>query len=542
MSDVGSTRARVLPSIVDPAVQSTLWPEEVVPQVLSLGAQELRRKLAEQQAAKEQKILAAAARLEPERTGRPGKWELVDSPNGASLPTGGPPGYWQDWSQVNWRDTFAHSRDVRPDAHVDHGIDGYLGGRCDCTWCETQRRNQLLREEREALAALPPRQPPELVEPQAGGSALGRSHSDVSRSEIQAGSHGRWVLLRRMANAGLTTASTEACRLRRISDRVQVCVACNHISLAGVTACGSPWGCPYCAGKLMQHRAAEISLAIAEWLKIQGQRVYLMSATVRHDFGMPLSELIVGLANAYRRFMQGRFAARFRADFPEYVRRLEVTHGPNGWHPHLHILLFAAPGTNLDDIDTGYLSTRWRNCVVAELGTAAEPDDEHGLDLQPGDQASQYLTKLGLEVADIAYKEPKGSNRTPWQIAHEALAGIDGARELWAEYIRGTWGHKQMTWSRNLRWLTKLSIELSDLEVALTEKTEDEPILVAEVPGEVWDRNGKDVSWVYHLTRAAAERDLEALRVLLGAKIAAQWEYGLLRETERAVHETKARP
>jgi hypothetical protein len=162
------------------------------------------------------------------------------------------------------------------------------------------------------------------------------------------------------------------------------------------------------------------------------------------------------------------------------------------------------------------------------------------LELQAGDNAAQYLAKLGLELADIVNKEPKCGNQTPWQIAHAALAGDTGARELWREYIRGTWGHKQLTWSRNLRSLTKLADELSDLKVALTEKIATEPILIAEMPGGTWDRVARSADWVSRLHDAAVRYDLEALCVLLGAKIAAQWEYGRLTAANRAVHETDA--
>ena len=83
-----------------------------------------------------------------------------------------------------------------------------------------------------------------------------------------------------------------------------------------------------------------------------------------------------------------------------YVGRVmatEVTWSfDNGWHPHFHILMFFEHelfngGQGLRT----FLANEWINaCRKAGLKL---PTLEHGVDLQDGSYADQYVTKWGLE-------------------------------------------------------------------------------------------------------------------------------------------------
>lgn len=443
------------------------------------------------------------------------------SADGLELPTGGPRGYWQDWSRLDWSQVFQSSRARVPDAHVEHGIDGYLGGRCFCRWCETQRNNVELKAERERKAAEPPRTPPPLEQPEQQDGipvgALGNYTNNASGS-IKTAAGCRWVFLRAMGMAGLTTGRTAKCRRVRVADRVQVTIHERGVNLAGVMSCGSVWSCPVCAAKIMTHRRGEIMDAVNFWRQ-QKLNVRLLTLTVSHHYGDDLRKLSEGLANAWRRMTSGRWGKKFRELFPEYIRRLELTHGPNGWHPHLHVLLFQSD-VELPAAIEQEISARWASCVTCELGEHAKPTIEQGATFSKTSGTGEYILKLGCEISDIAFKEPAEGHRTPWQLVHSALTGDDQAREYWSQYVEGMWSRRQLTWSRDLRKRTRLGRELSDAEVAASPERVESEVLVADMPGDVWDRRAKHINWVRHLILAAEAKDVDALRVLLSVPVA----------------------
>ena len=110
------------------------------------------------------------------------------------------------------------------------------------------------------------------------------------------------------------------------------------------------------------------------------------------------------------------------------VRALEVTHGRrsdrnNGWHPHFHILQFhQVAGREADRKDwTARLYLRWVvYCEKAGLGT---PSYRHGIKLDDGTKASQYVTKWGLEdeMTRGHTKKAKAGGETPFDLLGPSL-------------------------------------------------------------------------------------------------------------------------
>ncbi|MBW5466231.1 Rep protein, partial [Pseudomonas aeruginosa] len=64
--------------------------------------------------------------------------------------------------------------------------------------------------------------------------------------------------------------------------------------------------------------------------------------TVTNGLGDDLTTLHVQIRNAWRRTTTGRAVKDFRKllGIKCTIRALEVTHGQNGFQPHLHVLLF----------------------------------------------------------------------------------------------------------------------------------------------------------------------------------------------------------
>jgi hypothetical protein len=177
-----------------------------------------------------------------------------------------------------------------------------------------------------------------------------------------------------------------------------------------------------------------------------------LTLTVRHSAGMDLAPMLAGVARAWRAFVAGRswIALRDTLGIAGWIRGIESTHGPNGWHPHIHALILSSASSDEWARHRSAISARWRQIVGRVLGPDYVPDDAHGVDVRPTD-ATSYVVKLGFEVSG-ASKTPAPGHRTPWDIAR-AVAD-HGARAdvaLWREWQTATYGHRALTWSHGAR-------------------------------------------------------------------------------------------
>jgi hypothetical protein len=151
------------------------------------------------------------------------------------------------------------------------------------------------------------------------------------------------------------------------------------------------------------------------------------------------------------------------------VRGLEVTHGANGWHAHLHTLIFIKDKTAaLSQTTTALFEWRWANAVEKHLGEDHVPDDIHGVVLSEPKRDS-YLAKMGLvmELTSSATKEAAHGNRSMWRIACDIKDyGLEEDKAIWRAWAEGMKGAKLITWSKGLRKLLGLGTERTDGEIA----------------------------------------------------------------------------
>lgn len=212
-------------------------------------------------------------------------------------------------------------------------------------------------------------------------------------------------------------------------------------------------------------------------------RTLLLTATVRHALGNDLKALRKALSEAWRSLWAGKAGMRRRRQWglAHTVRGLEVTHGANGWHPHLHVLAFVKH----DVAESVQLELReaWIRAVERKLGKQHAPSFEHGLDVRET-SCAEYLAKLGLEVASIESKSGRSGSRTPWQIAKDAAAGDQQSAKLWRAFCRDMLGARQLCWSKGAKDALGVR-ERSDQELA--EEALGVGHVMAEWSGQEWD-------------------------------------------------------
>lgn len=190
----------------------------------------------------------------------------------------------------------------------------------------------------------------------------------------------------------------------------------------GVQRCEHRWTCPVCARRIIARRRQQIQDAVERGAAVRRERRWRMvTLTVRHHAGIPLAELLAGLRAAWRRTRQrGTVQRAWRAHVRASVRAVELTHGANGWHPHLHVLILT---DDWDEADQDALAVTWREMVVRELGERCAPDAAHGV-LWSRTVRETYLAKLGLELTGAA------KTGTPFAFIREATDGYTLARML----------------------------------------------------------------------------------------------------------------
>lgn len=256
----------------------------------------------------------------------------------------------------------------------------------------------------------------------------------------------------------------------------------------GLTTCGSGWTCPVCAVRIGEIRRDELSSAMVKHVTAGG-RVNLLTLTFPHEFDHPLAELMEKFDKARQMFKNSR---AYRAVLNKKegaagclgcVSSLEVTHGKNGWHPHLHMLSFTSRSITDDEIES--LKKAWVNCLIkCDLGDNTKLTEmmEHALDVRGGEDAAAYVAKYGREekwgiTSELTRPHSKvgldDENMTPFGLLVAYKKGGESAGEKFKEFANVFLGRRLITWSEGLR--TQFAIdETDDQQAAETSDVPDE--------------------------------------------------------------------
>jgi hypothetical protein len=313
----------------------------------------------------------------------------------------------------------------------------------------------------------------------ASGRVTGRAERYAMREALR-GITG----LSRVAKCGRCRYSFEGVQVLSRSD--------GGAHYGGLVQCGSVWCCPVCSLAVQTQRAHELAAGIRTHHAAGGGAVFL-TLTARHGARDTLSHLRTAVQRGYSRLWAGRAGQAIRSRFGVVgnVRALEVTHGANGWHPHVHALVFTAVPLSPDELTalqaavfslwstslerSGYGKPLAVNCP-AEL---VRPD---------ADAMASYLVKLtsvatAHELATAGHKSAGGSSRTPWAILADAAAGDRESLVLWTRWEAGMKGARQLVWSRGLKAALGL-VERTDEELA--EDVPEDATLVLTIPPLTW--------------------------------------------------------
>lgn len=279
--------------------------------------------------------------------------------------------------------------------------------------------------------------------------------------------------------------------------------------VGSVKTCGSVWACPVCAAKVAEVRRCELTYAMVQH-QAQGGYAYLLTLTFPHYKGQTLAELLPKFTVARQRFQSAKgwkkvfdvktdTKASGTAGRVGSVNSMEVTYGGgNGWHPHLHMLIFCKPGAfnegqadeqgRLSSAAIDYFKADW----VAKLEKAGLVDGsnrqwalQYGLDVRGGQGAAEYIAKWGHEErwglsSELTSSHAKAGKRevwgaknhyTPFQMLEMSAAGDSHATCAFREFVTAFDGKRMLTWTRGLKDHFGIA-EMEDKEAAAEQELE----------------------------------------------------------------------
>lgn len=267
--------------------------------------------------------------------------------------------------------------------------------------------------------------------------------------------------------------------------------------MAKVKTCGSVWACPVCASKVAEVRRRELAYAMTKHIEAGGY-AYLVTFTFPHYMGQALEELMEPFAKARQSFQNSRKwkAVMDQAEKLGVVNSLEVTYGiGNGWHPHLHMLVFCNPGAfgegepdehgRLNSAAIEHLRGEWVRLLEKRGlvdGSNRSWATQYGLDVRGGKKAAEYIAKWGHDESwgmssELTSSHAKTGARdtwgtkdhyTPFQLLAMAKAGDGHAICAFREFVKAFDGKRMLTWSKGLK--AHFGIAEMDDEEAATEQ------------------------------------------------------------------------
>lgn len=273
----------------------------------------------------------------------------------------------------------------------------------------------------------------------------------------------------------------------------------NAAYYGGLMVCGSVWHCPVCASRISEERKQELQFATNHWTG----GILMATYTASHNITTSLQKILGGVLDGHRRIKSGRWYKDLKEKYGILgsVKALEITYTENGWHPHIHELIFF---TNTISTETygelyGQFRARWID-VLGQLGFFASTDrgfvlsDAHSL-------IAEYVTKWGhdpapdnpivsegwnpaAELTKAVIKKGRKNGATPSQLLLDYALGDVPSGIIWKEYANTLKGRNQLVWSGSIRNTLKMPPERENDAIASEINPSDE--IYASLNSEQW--------------------------------------------------------
>ena len=300
----------------------------------------------------------------------------------------------------------------------------------------------------------------------------------------------RWKLKRHL-NKILWKSRVSKCHVlktRNVERQVLRRKETRRAFLHGFQTCGSPHLCTICGPKISERRKVELegAMKVAQEL---GLVVKMGTFTTPHGMGDDLGDLFESMLGAWRITSTNRAgkALRQKLRLVGYIRVLETTDGPNGFHPHFHVLFFFEEDCTDEAVKEAFLPI-WRNAVVKKgLGLIS---DKFGVQVQGADKAAAYVSKgswsIAHEMAKGNAKKARHGGDSMMDLLRKSAEGCARSTLRFKIYAEAIHGKRHMYWSQGLKKLLRVA-DLTDEELAAKAEEGIHDTIFASLPDEDWD-------------------------------------------------------
>lgn len=263
----------------------------------------------------------------------------------------------------------------------------------------------------------------------------------------------------------------------------------------GVMKCGSVWRCPVCSKKITDYRQKEVYFLASEWLRKEGELSFI-TLTLRHNKTDSLKMMLNRLNGEFRKMQRTSIFRKIKSTYKitGFVKALEITYSfENGWHPHLHLLVFH----NSKDSEQLHkaLIKQWTKRKVLKATQKAQNAqsvyNKNGIsnyvtkwDLSAELTKSSYVTKwdFSAELTKSSFKVSKSKRSfTGFALLKSIIEGkfeghqMQFAEWKYQEYIAATYRRHMIHISKEVRKLLT-DQDLKSVEEILKDEIPDETI------------------------------------------------------------------
>ena len=241
----------------------------------------------------------------------------------------------------------------------------------------------------------------------------------------------------------------------------------DQLAMRNLIYCSSIWLCPVCSSRIASERRKELAQAVEK----SGAYTCLITYTLSHSIHDRLEDVLGALRKAVNSTKSGRWHEAFLEEHGiiASVSSLEFTHGENGWHPHIHQLVFFREKPDPELIHK-QLSERFSRFVEKNGHYSSS---FHGIDVRCSRKdVSGYISKWNVidELSNVQAKRGRKESLNVWQLAQLAVSGDRECEALWLEYAKASYRKKALQWSRGARKALGIDVELTDEELIAKEE------------------------------------------------------------------------
>jgi hypothetical protein len=192
-----------------------------------------------------------------------------------------------------------------------------------------------------------------------------------------------------------------------------------------------------------------------EACKARGGQRAMLTLTVPHDSGENLTEVFRKLSKIKKQMFLLRPWRSLGKCLDGHITVLHILHGKNGWHPHIHMLLFFKPESPVPE--ESEVSNIWLTAMLKQ-GLAVSFDHSASFKL------FESANTVGYYLCGRNDKKNKGRNIFEI-IASAILKNNYSDLNLLQEYALAVKGRHNVSWSKGLRRLSGLHEKKGNTEM-----------------------------------------------------------------------------